>query len=353
MIASLRLQNFRSYQDDSYEFSPGVTIIVGPNASGKTNLLEAILVLCQGGSYRAKDGELIAHDAPWARLEAHVDEQERIITIEHTGAQKSTKKYKINKQVLSRLPLAKTLPVVLFEPEHLQLLHAGPEKRRDFLDEIIEKSTPGYGQIRRNYRRALAQRNRLLKRLQAPHESELFAWNVRLSELGGQIVEARQQIIDRCNLDISRLYQSISTSTLAVKLNYLSSLNREHYSSHMLQKLEADYVKDRERGFTSSGPHRDDFVALINDRDARISASRGEARTLLLSLKLLELQILEQTRSERPILLLDDVFSELDGARRKALTSFLKEYQTFITTTDADIVVQHFMGACTIIPTKK
>jgi DNA replication and repair protein RecF len=121
----------------------------------------------------------------------------------------------------------------------------------------------------------------------------------------------------------------------------------------MLRKLEQNIDDDKLRGFTSYGPHRDDLGVIIDNHRAEVSASRGESRTVLLALKILELRLIEKSRGKKPILLLDDVFSELDGSRRKALTAYLQNYQTFITTTDADIVVQHFMGDCTIIPIQK
>lgn len=353
MITSLRLQHFRSYPEASYEFSPGVSIVVGPNASGKTNLLEAILVLCTGQSYRASPDELISHNQPWARVVGFFNEDERVVFLERKDEQSTSKSFQINKQMLTRLSQQKRIPVVLFEPQHLQLLQSGPEKRRDYLDGILEATEPGYGTIRRAYRRALAQRNSLLKRTAQDVSGELFAWNIRLAELGAQVAQARHRLVTTINRDLPEYYQTIAHSSEDSQLNYLNSFELERYSSLFVQRLEAATQRDRELGFTSNGPHREDFTASIRGKDVRASASRGEVRTLLLSLKLVETKLLEGVSQTKPLLLLDDVFSELDGARRKALTEFLKDYQTFITTTDADVVVQHFMGQCTIIPTEK
>lgn len=351
MITSLQLQNFRSYSEASFEFANGVSIIVGPNASGKTNLLEALLVLCQSSSYRAKDIDLVSYHEPWARIDGVFESEKRIVTIEKKpeGAQK---KYVLNTQTFIRLPFRKTVPAILFEPDHLQMLQAGPEKRRDFLDELLEKSNLGYGKMRRDYKRLLAQRNRLLKRIQTPDKAELFVWNLRLSEAGGKIAEARNDLLYSHNKEIAELYRAIANRSDSIELQYLAKYPIESYSTSLLKNLEKNFSIDRERGFTGDGPHREDFTVLLNGHDARISASRGESRTVLLALKLLEVRIVEQTRQKRPILLLDDVFSELDGARRKSLTYFLKDYQTFITTTDADVVLHHFIGNCSIIPTK-
>lgn len=348
MIVDLRLQNYRSYANDAFEFGSNVNIIVGPNASGKTNLLEAILVICRGGSYRVKDADLIQFDAPWLRIESDTAEGKRIVTLEKTPTSLE-KKYIINSVTFKRLALPKTIPVVVFEPEHLRLLNGGPERRREYLDNLLEQTISGFGKVRREYKRTLAQRNKLLKN-PTFNTQELFVWNVRLCELAGQIVKYRIALIERLNVDIQDLYRELAQAKTKINLEYLSVCGAESYSTDMLKKLEQSLDDDRLRGFTSHGPHRDDLGIIIDNHRAEVSASRGESRTVLLALKILELRIIEKSRNKKPILLLDDVFSELDGSRRKALTSYLRDYQTFITTTDADIVVQHFMSDCTIIP---
>lgn len=350
MIVSLRLQQFRSYRDESFEFAPGVNIIVGPNASGKTNLLEALLMVARGSSYRARDLELVSYGAPWARLDGVTENHARILKLQTDEAQSFQKTHEVNGKTYRRLTLAASLPVVLFEPNHLFLLSGSPELRRTFLDDILEQTVPGFGRLIRQYRRALAQRNTLLKNMQPTAGQDLFAWNVRLSELGGQIVEARLSLIATINERLSELYGLLTHSKVQAELVYETTCAAEHYATSLLHRLESSIALDRERGFTTHGPHRDDFMLLLNGHNAKMAASRGETRTLLLVLKILEAQLLEAARDHRPLLLLDDVFSELDGARRQALTSFLQPYQTFITTTDADIVIQHFMNKCHIIP---
>jgi DNA replication and repair protein RecF len=349
MISDIRLQHFRSYSDDSFEFDPGVNIIVGPNASGKTNLLEAILCVCLGNSYRAKDIELIRHGQPWARLDGHTENHKRTIKLVR-HEELVQKDFVIDQQKLKRLSLQKSVPVVLFEPNHLLLFHGGKELRRDYLDALLEQLVPGYATLRRQYRRALAQRNALLKQEHA-RDVQLFAWNIRLSELGGQIANHRQTLVKRIDKKFGKLYKNLSHSKIKATLAYTSTCSLEQYSSDLLHKLEQSQERDIARGFTGYGPHRDDLVVHMDSKPASETASRGETRTLLLVLKILELELLEESRGIKPILLLDDVFSELDGARRKALTEVIAGYQSFITTTDADVVVQHFMTACNIIPT--
>lgn len=347
MITDLRLQNYRSYKDDSFELSSGVNIVVGPNASGKTNLLEAVLVLARGQSYRAKDIELVKFSKPWARIDADLSTSgKRTVKIITEPASKT---YEIEGKVFKRLSLPHSLPVVLFEPNHLQLLGGSPERRRDYLDDLIEQTTAGYGTIRRQYRRALAQRNSLLKKTQSSTQSQVFPWNVRLSQLAGQIVRARSNLAQEINKEIPKLYKQISGTKTKVTVEYQNRRPVDNYESQMLKKLESSFDDDRLRGFTSVGPHREDLEVLFEGRAAQNTASRGEARTAVLALKIIELKIIEAARAQTPLLLLDDVFSELDGRRRHALTDYLAPYQTFITTTDADLVVKNFTKACNVI----
>ncbi|HET7060347.1 MAG TPA: DNA replication/repair protein RecF [Candidatus Saccharimonadales bacterium] len=347
MITDLRLQHFRSYGDVSYELSPGVNIVVGPNASGKTNLLEALLVLARGSSYRARDAELVRFGRPWARMDIHLaDGGQRTVKINLEPAVSKT--YEINKRVFKRLGLSHTLPVVLFEPEDLRLLSGGPERRRDYLDDLLEQTTPGYGALRRQYRRALAQRNNLLKR--GGSASQVFPWDVRLSELAGQIVQARAGLAVELDKDIGKLYRKLSGSRTKLRVEYQSRWPAAGYETRLLKELEGSLELDQARGFTGAGPHREDLVLLFDGRPVAEVASRGEVRTAVLALKIIELRIIEKLRGQPPLLLLDDVFSELDGKRRHALTDYLAFYQTFITTTDADAVISHFTESANIIP---
>jgi len=331
----------------SFEFAPGVNIIVGPNASGKTNLLEAVLVTAHGQSYRAKDAELIAFAKPWARLAATLEDGERVVKLVRQPASKS---YDIAGKTYQRLSLQHTLPVVLFEPNHLLLLGGAPEERRNYLDDLLEQTVAGYGSVRRNYRRVLRQRNSLLKRAKRPNNQELFPWNLRLSELGAVVARRRIELAAQINKAVGARYKNLSGSKLATEFVYQPQFQAEAYESQFLHTLEQKLATDLERGFTGSGPHREDFSALFAGRPASESASRGETRTYVLALKIIELEILETIRGTRPLLLLDDVFSELDGKRRHALTDQLKTYQTFITTTDADIIQKAFTTKAQIIP---
>lgn len=348
MLAELRLKHYRSYIDDSFEFIPAVNIIVGPNASGKTNLLEAILVISRGHSYRAKDGELVHFGSPWARLDARTsDGQERTCKFIREPAMERS--FEIDSKPFKRLGLKQSLPVVLFEPNHLLLLSGGPEMRRTYLDDLLEQTVAHYGKVRREYKRTLAQRNALLKHAGINVKTQVFPWNIRLSQLAGQVVRARTELIEIMQTLLPGFYQNLSRSHVAVSIRYDMPCSIDVYETYMLKKLETGLEYDLLRGYTAFGPHREDIIILFDGHPASEVASRGEVRTFILALKVIELKRIEASREQAPLLLLDDVFSELDGARRHALTDYLSSYQTFITTTDADLVLHRLADQCQVI----
>jgi DNA replication and repair protein RecF len=347
MILSIRLQNFRSYGEASFEFEPGVNIVVGPNASGKTNLLEAVMLLARGSSYRARDADLVRFGKPWARLECNFDNHSRILKIQLDPTPDKT--FEIDTKVFRRLSYERAVPIVYFEPNHLQLMSRGPDQRRDYFDELLERSQPGFKALLAGYRRTLAQRNALLKRGRGSANKQLFAWDVRLSETGSQIARARQVLTEEINNQISKTYTQIARHKSQVEVVYGCQFPADNYASRMLSNLESTVGRDLERGFTGSGPHREDFIFYLNNQPAGLSASRGETRSLLLALKIFELGLIEQARGQKPIFLLDDVFSELDGARRRSLVARLKKHQTIITTTDAEAVLEYFSATHKLI----
>lgn len=350
MIASLRLQNFRSYQDASFEFNEGVNIIIGPNASGKTNVLEGLVYLCQGAPFRALDKENIRVGSDWARLDGLTSKnQTRVVKLQHEkGA--VNREFIIDDTSKKRLAFSDTIPVVLFEPDDLQQLTTSPEKRRQFIDSILSQIDSEFGRLQRDYARTLTQRNKLLKSGLTQARGSIFAWNIRLTELGGAVVAKRLGLLERLNQEIGESYSQLANKEHRVLLSYQSVLPPHQYASQMLKKLEQLLESDVLRGFTTVGPHRDDIEISINAHPIFHHASRGETRTTLLALKVQETKLLQEARQQKPLLLLDDVFSELDGARRKALTNFVKDYQSFITTTDADVVGKRFTKHTQLIP---
>jgi DNA replication and repair protein RecF len=196
----------------------------------------------------------------------------------------------------------------------------------------------------------VSQRNRLLKQ-ETVSPDHLFVWDVQLSDIAGKVVDQRVKYTDFLHEQLTENYQSVSGNEEKLNITYESKISGEHYANELLKKLKHDFALDKVRGYTGAGPHRDDLKITIEGHDVRDSASRGETRSIVLALKMAELNVLEQKTGKRPLLLLDDVFSELDGKRRRTLSQTLQKYQTFITTTDADVVIEHFSKSCNIIPT--
>lgn len=348
VYTSLRIQQFRSYDDFAVDLSPGVNIVVGPNGSGKTNLLESLLVVSGLSSFRAHYPELVSHEKEWSRIEVGVDNGERILRLEKRG-ELLEKTYEINGVKKKRLGFIDTLPTIVFEPEHMRLLTGSPEHRRDFFDQMLIETEASYSSLKNHYKRTLAQRNRLLKHKTQIIEGQIFAWNIRLSEIAGKLVASRQRLVTKLNERFEDIYCEIAGKENKVRLEYQTKIPVSTYETSLLAKLEQNLTKDIERGFTTYGPHRDDFAIFLDDQLAEHTASRGETRTLVLGLKILEIKIIEEARQQKPLILLDDVFSELDGLRRKALTNYLRDYQTIITTTDADVIAKEFAQKTNLI----
>lgn len=349
VFTDIRLQKYRSYTDASFELGSGVNIVVGPNAAGKTNLLEALMVAAVGKSYRAKDRLLIRNDCPWARIDVHTtDNETRVVKLVVQPNEKVAKSFVFDNKPYKRMTSTYRQPVVLFEPNDLHLLHSEPSERRDYIDNIIEQYEVGYASTRAALRRIVAQRNALLKQ-QNRGDSQLFAWNIRLCDVASQMIAHRLELMGLLNEKIAQTYNSIAGTKKQVSIRYESKTGIDNYSSRLMQQLEHNLPLDLQRGFTTRGPHRDDVGVYFGDTPVGECASRGEIRTIILALKIIELQVLEAKTGKRPLLLLDDVFSELDGARRKALTDYLQDYQTLITTTDADVVLKDFKTKPTVI----
>lgn len=292
----------------------------------------------------AADKDLVSIGAEWLRLEALTDDSTRVVKLE-LG---KSKLMEIDGEAKKRLSPATSLPVVVFEPEHMLLLGNEPERRRSYLDSILSLTRPGYKSELVAYRRALAQRNRLLKQ-PAFSADQLFVWDLQLAEKAGTIVKNRLELVELLQSVCEKHYQTISNSQEKLMFTYTSKIQLENYSDKLLTYLKQTIDTDRMRGFTGAGPHRDDLLVELKGSDSRITASRGETRSIVLALKIAELELLHKQTGKAPIFLLDDVFSELDGSRRRALAEALKDYQTFLTTTDADVAIDHF-SAYNIIP---
>jgi DNA replication and repair protein RecF len=347
VISRLSLTNFRSYKERSVSLDPGITVVVGPNATGKTNLLEAVFVMATTRSFRAKDKELIHHGETFYRLVAATDEGERSLGYQSTieGTEKRAHYDGVKQSLVQHLGSIRT---VLFEPNDLQLILGSPDRRRRYLDFILTQTNAAYLSTLHRYRRVLQQRNRLLGDWHG-QTSELFAWNIKLAELAADIDSARREVVGHINQLATNLYKDIAGSPEHLELRYIGSAAGDDYASEFIKLLESNLSRDIGAGFTTTGPHRDDFDISFKHSDITSVASRGEMRTVVLVLKLAELAYVQQQSDVSPILLLDDVFSELDEQRRAYLINTLGEYQSIITTTDGDIARQ--LGSSHVINT--
>lgn len=333
VIAALSVQNIRTHESFSLQLSPNVTLITGKNGSGKTSLIEAVYIALQGTSFKGSDGDVLRRDQPWWRIDLHFDDETKR-TVKFDPSKTSGKKqFVIDAKTSYRLPAKYKYPVVLFEPDDLRLLHGSPARRRQFIDHFISQLDPLYGTVLRKYDRALKQRNNLLKKHDTTQD-ELFVWDVALSEYGSHIIEQRVQFIEQINTHLNDAYNAIANSQDYVSIHYSHTVIGT-IKQKMLNELHANSERDKYLGYTSVGPHRHDVIFRYNNSPALTVASRGEVRSVVLALKFLEVEIIERLTGKKPIVLLDDVFSELDESRQAALMSNSLATQLIIATTNS------------------
>lgn len=331
-VKTISVQNFRSHDDYSLKLDPKTTVITGKNGSGKTSLIEALYIALQGSSFRGSDGDILKHTTDWYRIDVEFsDGMKRTVKFDSLK-QMGKKQFSINDSIFYRLLSKDKYPVVLFEPNDLRLLDGSPTRRRHFIDQFISQVDPQYIVSLRKYERALKQRNNLLKRHSITND-EMFAWEVLLSEYGAYIIIERIAFIERLNKSLSETYNDIAKSSDNISIHYSETLVGD-VKGKLLTQLTKSIQRDKILGYTSVGPHRSDIVINLNGTPARHSASRGENRTIILALKTLEVDIIEQISDMRPIVLLDDVFSDLDSDRKETLVPLFIKNQTIITSTD-------------------
>ena len=339
IIRELRVNNVRPYGLYSAQLNPGITLILGPNGTGKTTLLESLHDLLQGTSFKGRDRDMIAHGHTKSHM-LLVDNSglERRAQLEVLFDDKLKKVFNIEQKNTARLPAKHRAPVVLFEPDELRLLSSSPQRRRQFFDGILSRLHPQYATALSRYQRVVLQRNELLKHQAdtsaANWDSHLFTWDIKFTELADVIISYRQAFIALANEHLSGIYSAMAGSKNEVTLSYSSNLPKNNYAQNLLKQLEHRRHADAMRGFTSLGPHRDDFLVSLNGHPASETASRGEMRTIMLACKLLEVQLQEEAYASKPLILMDDVFSELDSNREQQLMNALQDYQTIITATD-------------------
>ena len=332
-IKSLTVHNIRTHDSFALSLSAQVTLITGMNGSGKTSLIEAIYIALQGSSFKGTDSDVLRRNQPWWRIDiVFTDDTTRVVKFDPSRPS-GKKQFVIDQKTSYRLPPKYKYPVVLFEPDDLRLLHGSPTRRRQFIDHFISQLDPLYSATLRKYERALKQRNNLLKKPDTTQD-ELFVWNVALSEYGSYIIEQRVQFIEQINSHLNEAYNAIAQSDDMVSMHY-SHTAIDTVKQKMLHELHVNSERDKHLGYTSIGPHRHDVIFRYNDVPALSVASRGEVRSVVLALKFLEVEIIEKLTGKKPIVLLDDVFSELDESRQAALMSNSLGTQLIIATTNS------------------
>ncbi|HEY7942723.1 MAG TPA: DNA replication and repair protein RecF [Candidatus Limnocylindrales bacterium] len=345
-VDRLVVTGFRSYDELVVEPPPGPQILYGANAAGKTNLVESLVVLARGGSHRAADSELVAWSGELARLEAGVshgpahgpDVLEVVIPRPAVGAA-ARKRIRIN-GVPRRAPaLGQAFRVVLFAPEEMLLVVGSPALRRAALDALAAARSPGHGRALATYGRALAQRNSLLRAIRegTAARDQLPYWDALLVDEGGAIVAGRLATLADLDGPLAAAHAEIAPGEGRLAMGYVTNAPAEGGESAadaIRRRLAETADKELWNGATLIGPHRDDIVFRLDDRALAAFASRGQQRTAILALKLAEVHLLTSPEGEPPLLLLDDVFSELDPLRRAHLVRRIQALpQAFITTT--------------------
>ena len=332
-LTSLTLENFRNYDSLTLDLEKAEVIaLVGQNAQGKTNFLESIAFLALGKSFRARQFlETLKWDRPHGRIRATLKGSKHETDLElFMSRTPQAKKVKKNQKLVKPKDFLGTFRVVLFTPDTLLMVGGSPSLRRQFFDRLLIQLDREYFQAFSNYQRSLKQRNALLKRIQARLAElwELDMWDATLVTEANKIWEKRLQFTDYLSQHIKKHYQEISGTQQSLSITYKPT--QENFE----EKLVAARSQDIRTGTTSLGPHRDDFTLHLQGHPLAETGSRGECRSAILSLKMAEIHFVEEKTKEKPLLLLDDVFSELDESRQKHLGKLLKGHQSIITTTE-------------------
>jgi len=316
-ISEVKVANLRSYALFEAQLDPHVTLILGPNGSGKTSLLEALYVMCRGTealyvmcrgtSFRGRDRDILAHNQVVADIRLDFSNGDtRRARLQLVATDKLNKTFTVDDKTSQRLLAKYRLPVVLFEPDELRLLSSSPQRRRQFLDDVLSRLYPAYATTLSRFNRALLQRNELLKQqesmdfavwekhLFAVWEKHLFVWDVKFAELASSLVRLRHGFTELANQHLSRLYSSMASKKHRVSMVYEPLGKVDSYQQKLLALLQHSHQHDALRGFTSHGPHRDDFTILLDDYPASDTASRGEMRTIMLAFKLLEVELQQE-----------------------------------------------------------
>ncbi len=335
-ITKLQLYSYRNYLSCEVNFDSGLNVICGKNAQGKTNLLEAVYYCVVGKSFRAsREKEVINLNSDIAKIKVYIKKDIGESTVEIIFSRKQKKTIKINSIPIKKISeLLGEFNGVFFSPDELKLIKESPEDRRRFMDIDISQTSKQYFYLLSRYNQILQNRNKQLKSNIGLEDLKniMKIWNEQLSECALKIVRFRQNFVMSLAPFAKQAHSYLTDGKEDLSIEYVGI--KENTKQEIINVLEKNLDKDLSLGYTSYGPHRDDIKVSINNVDVRTFGSQGQQRTCALSLKLAELNILENVTKTKPVLLLDDVLSELDDNRKKRLLEYCKNTQTLITCTE-------------------
>ncbi len=347
-VKKLSLKNYRNIQLLEIELKKGINIFYGKNAQGKTNLLEAIYIGATGRSHRTHiDKELINFDKLDAHIKIEVIYNNYLNKIDIHLKKDSKKGIALNNLPLKKLgELFGALNVVIFSPEDLNLIKRGPLERRKFIDIELCQVNKVYYDSLFQYHKILKHRNALLKKIfkQNDLKETLFAWDIQLIEYGKKIIKTREDFIKKISKIANKIHNSITKNQEFLQIKYKPNVSFKDFESKLNKSIEKDILYQT----TSVGPHKDDILFFINDINVKDFGSQGQQRTVSLSTKLAEIDLIKKEKGIFPVLLLDDVFSELDQFRQKYLISNIKDIQVIITCTGIEDVIKNLNTDCKI-----
>lgn len=340
-MTELELIHVRNHSHKQITFTPNIIVIHGPNGRGKTNILESAYIATMGHSHRTSDMKDVIHwNEDEASIIVHFMKAETPHTLQIKWGRQGKKLIRLHDNPLSQKELVGTLNTVIFSPEDLELIKGTPSLRRRFLNMEISQTSPQYYHQLTMYQRAVQQRNRVLKEYSHKVHAPVQDWDEQIATLGAQIIQKRLESLKKLNQLMDLMNRKLTNGKEDLRLQYT-----QPYSEHtllvtkeaLLSALQSHLAEDRRRFQTSVGPHRDDIIFYSGPMDLKRFGSQGQQRTAILSVKLSELEYIKSEVGEYPILLLDDVLSELDQQRRQNLLKFIhKRVQTIITTTDTE-----------------
>ena len=346
IIKNLTLNNYRNYSNQSIEFSPNLNVIIGKNAQGKTNLLEAVFLCAIGKSPRtSRDKDLIKWDNQMSKISLNIAKKIGNKSIDIYLFHNQNKAIKIDSIGIKKIgQLFGTFNAIYFSPDELKLIKESPDERRRFMDIDLCQFDKNYYYNLSNYTQILQQRNKLLK---TPDSSTLKdtlpVWDEQLATYGAKIILARLELIRKLKKFVYNIHKNLTSDKEELIIDYQGYVadNEIELKNLLINKYNESVDKDIKLGFTTVGPHRDDIKIMSNNIDLRSFGSQGQQRTAALSLKLAELEVFKDNLGEYPVLLLDDVLSELDNTRQTKLLEFVKPIQTLLTCTDFDFDIPH------------